>query len=363
MPYKRGKKYIGQVRRAGQKREKIFLNKKDAKAWEVEMQQLPDEEWKGTTGTNCLFDWAEAYLDHSKGMFSDKTYDEKQSMFRRFLKQVDPMLPVEELTPAIVLGFVQEQKKLRSGYAANKDRKNLVAAWNWGMKYFGPVALPSPNPCVVIKMPEKRNPRYVPPEGDFWKVYEVAKGQDMVMLLAFLHLAARRGEVFRLQTQDLDFENSRVRLWTKKRENGNYESDWLPMTEKLRDALLWWLENRPIKDAPHVFLCLDKTSFCEGYYGKPFTLRSHFMSNLCNKAGVKQHFGFHAIRHLTATILYKQGYSVATIQAILRHQSANTTTRYLKSLGAEDVRGALDGLTMPTGSSEVGHQEKIGACM
>lgn len=52
-----------------------------------------------------------------------------------------------------------------------------------------------------------------------------------------------------------------------------------------------------------------------------------------------------AIRHLTATTLYHNGYDVATIQAILRHKSPNTTERYLKTLGLEKVKNALDSLT------------------
>ncbi|MFA7384209.1 MAG: tyrosine-type recombinase/integrase [Desulfurivibrionaceae bacterium] len=353
MPFKRtrnGKtKFIGQCRKKDRKIERVFLTRREAIHWEEAMRNLPEEEWLGTTSTTCLISWAEAYLDHAKEMFSKKTYEEKQAMFRRFFKRVDPQLNVAELSPAIVLGFLQEQKKSRSGCGANKDRKNLVSAYNWGMRYYGS-ALPSPNPCLVMKMPEIRKPRYIPQEEDFWKVYNVAEGQDKVMLLAFIHLAARRGELFRLKIEDLDFDSRRVRLWTRKRGNGNYESDWLPMTDGLREALLGWLANRPIKDDPHVFLCLDKTHFCQEYYGKPFKLRAHLMSNLCDKAGIEKPFGFHSIRHLTATILFKQGYSVGTIQAILRHQNPNTTTIYLKTLGVEDVRGALDGLFVPTGS-------------
>lgn len=55
-------------------------------------------------------------------------------------------------------------------------------------------------------------------------------------------------------------------------------------------------------------------------------------------------FGFHAIRHLSASILYNLGYEVAVIQAILRHKSANTTERYLRSIGLERVREALEDL-------------------
>ena len=83
-------------------------------------------------------------------------------------------------------------------------------------------------------MPEIRHPRYVPPEEDFWKIYEVAEGQDKVMLLTFLHLAARRGEIFRLTWADVDFGNDRIRLWTRKRKDGSFEWDLLPMTKELR---------------------------------------------------------------------------------------------------------------------------------
>ena len=342
MPYKRGKKYIGQVRRSNSKKEKIFSTKKDALAWEAEMRKLPDEEWDGQTNTVCLIDWAEQYLDYAEANFVEKTYNEKKVMFKRFFKQIDPMLPVEGLTPQMVLNYVQTQMKARSGYGANKDRKNLVAAWHWGMEYIEP-RLPTPNPCLIRKMPEVREPRYIPSEEDFWKVYENAEGQDQLMLMTFLHLAGRRGEIFRLKTDDLDFENARVRLWTRKRKGGNFEADWLPMTTELREALIWWLDNRPIKNSPYVFICTVQTPFCEEHYGKPFRYRLQFMRRLCKKAGVKG-FGFHSIRHLTASMLFKRGYNVATIQAILRHQSPNTTERYLKTVGLEYVRGAMEGL-------------------
>jgi len=81
-----------------------------------------------------LGDWAQTYLDVAKSRFTDKTYDEKRSMFRRFFEVVSPTLPVSKLKPANVLAYTIKQKEDRSGYAANKDRKNLVAAWNWGMK-------------------------------------------------------------------------------------------------------------------------------------------------------------------------------------------------------------------------------------
>jgi integrase len=264
-------------------------------------------------------------------------------MFKRFLAEIPPTLPVSQLKPADVMAYIIKQKEERSGYAANKDRKNLVAAWNWGMKYMK-MPLPGPNPCLVDRMPEERQPRYVPSEEDFWKVYGVAEGQDQVMLLAFLHLAARRGEIFRLTWSDIDFRNNRIRLWTRKRTDGSYEYDWLPMTQELRKSMLWWWEHRPIKDQAHVFLSLDETDCNREHYGKPFQYRQQFMRNICKKAKVKR-FGFHSIRHPSASMLYRFGYEVAVIQAILRHKSPATTERYLKSIGMQRVRSALEDLS------------------
>ncbi len=347
MPYKRNHKWYAQVRKEGLKRERVFPTKKEAVDWEAEMRRKPLSEWSRETDTVSLNDWAQKYLDYSRSSFSAKTYQEKRSAFKRMFKALDPDMSVTKLKPAKIMAHIIEQKEQRSGYAANKDRKNLVAGWNWGMKYMDP-PLPGPNPCLVERMSEVRQPRYIPPEEDFWKVYAIASGQDKVMLLTFLHLAARRGEIFRLTWEDIDFGNSRVRIWTRKRQGGTYEYDWLPMTTELRKSMMWWWENRPIKDKPHVFLCLDKTEFCRDYYGKPFGYRLHFMRRLCEQAGVKV-FGFHAIRHLSASLLFKLGYEVAVIQSILRHKSPNTTERYLRSIGLERVREALEDLKPATG--------------
>ena len=348
MPYQKGQKWKAQVRKDGKQKDKTFNTKKEALAWEAEMRRKPVEEWEEKTDTVCLLDWAEAYLDYSQVKNSKKTYDEKKSMFQRFFKMVDHEQPVSDLTPAQLLNYVVKQSKERSGYAANKDRKNLVAGWNWGMKYFNPV-LPGPNPCLVEKMPEVRHPRYIPPEEDFWKVYGAAEGQDQVMLLTFLHLAPRRSEVFRLQwPEDIDFINNRVRLGTRKREDGTFEYAWLPMTKELRKTLRWWWENRPIKDSPYVFLNLNKNHKRQEHYGQPFKYRNDFMPGLCEKAKVKR-FGLHGIRHLTASILYNLGYEVAVMQAILRHKSPNTTERYLKTHGIEKVRDALEDLSRKKG--------------
>ncbi|MCM2285781.1 MAG: site-specific integrase [Desulfobacula sp.] len=170
------------------------------------------------------------------------------------------------------------------------------------------------------------------------------------MLQALIYLACRRGELFRMKWNDLDFEKKRVRLWTRKRENGSFECEWLPMVKELFDGLSWWKNNCPV-ESEYVFVCIETKNFCAEYYGGPFKHRQHFMATLCEKAGVKP-FGFHAIRHLTASILYSKGFNLSVIQEILRHKSPTTTNRYLKSLGVESARKALESLTVNSSHSE-----------
>ncbi|MBU4371246.1 MAG: site-specific integrase [Proteobacteria bacterium] len=244
---------------------------------------------------------------------------------QRFFKSIDPLLTVDKIKPVQVLNYLRKQATERSGYAANKDRKNLLAAWNWGIKYLD---LPSPNPCFTERFPETRQNRYIPPENDFWKVYEITEGQDRIMLLAYLHLAARRSELFRLRWEDVDFFNQRVRIGTRKRLGGSLEYDALPMTDELFNAMIL---HRQSAKSDWVFTAPD---------GKePYKVRQKHMRQICNRAGVKA-FAYHAIRHLTASILAQADVPMVTIQRILRHKNLTTTERYIR--GLEPVRPALE---------------------
>ncbi len=340
MPYKRKRKnrveWVAEVMRQGQRFYKVFKTKREALMWETEIRNAPVADLTTPTASLTLIEWANQYLEFSRAKFVMKTFQEKRIAFKRFFLSVKPELPVERLTPGQVLKHLQGQAQERSGHAANKDRKNLVAAWNWGVRYLG---LPQANPCLVETFPEVRKARYIPPEKDFWKVYETAAGQDKVMLLAYLHLAARRSELFQLVWDDIDFINSRVRLGTRKRKGGTLEFDWLPMTEELREALLVHREGAN-----------SEIVFPDPEAGGHFSQRRHYMKNLCRRAGVK-HFGFHAIRHLTASLLAQASIPMITIQGILRHKNLATTERYVR--GLEPLRPALEILSKRNSRPEV----------
>ena len=175
-----------------------------------------------------------------------------------------------------------------------------------------------------------RQNRYVPPEKDFWKVHAIAEGRHKVLLLTFLHTAARRGELYRLQWKDVDFGSKRIRLGTKKRQDGSMEYEWLPMTDELFYVLL---AHRQEAVNEWVF-----TQPSGRRKGEPYTENRGFPQKLCEEAGVKP-FGCHAIRHLTASILANNNVPMIAIQQILRHKKLATTERYVR--GMEPIRPHL----------------------
>ncbi|MCE5333993.1 MAG: integrase, partial [Desulfobacteraceae bacterium] len=117
-------------------------------------------------------------MEHAQAKFCKKVYAEKKLAFREFFKSVSLKLEPARLHPGMLLKHFNVQAKRRSGDGANKDRKNLLVAWNWAQKYLP--RWPKENPVKLCERQDaEQHPRYIPPVEDFWKVYDAAKeGQD-----------------------------------------------------------------------------------------------------------------------------------------------------------------------------------------
>ena len=110
------------------------------------------------------------------------------------------------------------------------------------------------------------------------------------------------------------------------------EYDWIPLTSTLAQSLLSHINQNQIMDIV----------FPNPETGQFYIDRKRWMSVLCRRAGVKQ-FGIHAIRHLSASLLAKEGVPLPVIQLILRHKKITTTQRYFHALGLkEELRRVMD---------------------
>ncbi|HWR03288.1 MAG TPA: site-specific integrase [Humidesulfovibrio sp.] len=354
---KRGQtRWRGNVQVNGAMRQKLFATKSEAVAWEAEARkalQRPQgaEEMETPTASWSLFRLATEYLDWCKSTQDKSTYEEKVHCFRLLFEHVSPDLLVEKMTKKDATGYMVKQAKARSGNAANKDRKDFIAAWNWAATQraeqgFPEVLCPFKS---AAKMAETAHPRAVPSLEAFLAALKSTKGQDRVMLETFWQLAARRKEVFGLKWAEIDLHNKTVSIPTRKRKDGSLQYDRVPLSAELVGTLAALKAQREARPGDHVFLVEEGFYGANQCSGEPFKHRQHFMKTLCKNAEVEP-FGFHGIRHLAATTLFKSGEPLARIQALLRHKSPTTTERYLQKLGLTEVSvsvNVLAGITSP----------------
>lgn len=325
MPGKHGKRWRGEVRKYGQRKTKVFDKRKDALEWEILTEKRiieahnQEQKLMIKDPDSMLFGPSyDEYLDEVESTMCEKTYKEKVAVGKKFISFVGgPSMLIRELMRVHVKQYMNKEAKTRSGNAVNKDRKNLLAFWNWLMVTY---ELDLRNPFDVKKKPEVQHHRYVPPFNDFKKVVELAApGQDRILLQVYFLTAARKGEIFKLEWEHVNFELMQVGLLTRKRENGNYELDWQAMSPSLADELR----------TQRLLTGLGKHVFVNPRKGRGFLDRRNWLNKLCDDAGVKR-FGFHGIRHLSAHIaILAESMTLPDIQHLLRHKSILTTQRYV----------------------------------
>ena len=367
MPVKRKNKKTGRIEWFGRvtlpdrrRKEKKLPSKKKALEWEVLIKQKLHELSKQTPAVSLHSLMTEHLLAMKAKGISQGVYDDKELVFKALLKRPDvsPVVAAVELPHGVVRRFLDEIAQEISGARANTYRKHLMRLWSWGKRAR---RVKGECPWNVEKYKEEKRDKYVPPEDDFWAVYElmdeVPTSHSQVteqyakephrkrMMLAYLHTGARKRELFNMRWDDVDFKAERVRLWTRKRDGG-LEFDWIPMTEQLAGTL----QEQRLETG------FGEYVFVNAKTGKPYVNADKMIKRVCKRAGVKE-FSFHAIRHLTASILLAAGVDLATIQLILRHRSITTTARYVHSLtdASDAVNNAFGGgkvLDMKKASSE-----------
>lgn len=307
---KRDGMWIVEIRRSGVRRTEAFPTKTQAKDWEADQRRGAD-----SPATACG-KLADAYLDWCALKFVVRTVNIKKGVFKLFFRSFHPAVAVEAISPKAALAHLQNIATTRTGHVANTHRTHLVAWWNWTTKFYG---VTTRCPFLAVDLfPARQVERHVPTMDDFLRVLDYAQGQDKVLLLTYLHTAARRCELFRLTWADVDFGGGRIRLHTWKTKGQGCRADWLDMTDELAATLLDWRRQNP------------STIPVFHHGGKAYTTRHTWLAPFCRRAGVEP-FGFHAIRHLTATYLANIGVPLPTISSILRHRGMTVTNRYLRN--------------------------------
>lgn len=324
MPYldRMRKKWKGVVKRGNERFTRLFQTKTEAKVWEAEkLKELENPNLETPETVMDLLMVSNDYLDFCRRRFSSTTYGEKKKLCKDVLKKWGNV-DINSITPTMVMKHLEDRAKKVSDNTWNRDRKNLLAMFNWARKIKGITH----NPVINIeRLPEDKKPEYIPSGEDIDKVIMASNGQDRVMLQCYYFTFARRGEIFDWTWDDINFEKQWYRLWTKKRLHSDKQADYFPLPEEseLYKALKWQWEHRN-KNSQYVFTDPET--------GEKFTERKRFMKGLCKRAGVKP-FGFKAFRKYGPSVLNDiHRVSIKKLQRLLRHQKQTTTEIYLKKI-------------------------------
>ena len=133
-----------------------------------------------------------------------------------------------------------------------------------------------------------------------------------IMKLA-LYTGMRRGEMFKLQWTDIDFDRGFISL----RDPKGGPDQKIPINDAARELL----KNHPKTDSPYVF---------PGRSGNQLTNISVPVNEIKKKAGLPEDFRpLHGLRHVYASMLASSGQvDMYTLQKLLTHKNPQTTQRY-----------------------------------
>ncbi len=264
------------------------------------------------------------FLEYSK--CNKKSYKGDIVSSKIFLKYFGN-ITLEELSPAIIEDFKRNLKNDRGNKNATINRHlqalskmlNLSVANNlldknpmWSVK-----KLREDNHIVRVLTIDEEKRLFTEIE----RGYEVI-GRDRVkkIIYPYIHLkplvicalqtGMRRGEIFKLKWNCIDFEYRFAELLETK----SGKSRRVPISQKFMDVL-----NELDKNTEYVFINPQTNA--------PYVDIKNAFHSVLKKANI-ENFRFHDFRHTAATRMLEKGADIRTVQEILGHSSVVVTQRY-----------------------------------
>lgn len=261
---------------------------------------------------------------------------------RRYRQHLEPRYgrkPLDAIAPLDLEKLKLDLKKTVNSrgkpYAAATIKHVMVIvrrlynlARKWGL-YSGK------SPLESVSLPRLDNQK-----TEFLKEEELARLLDILQTwpcresAAFVKFALftglRRGEMFKLTWEDVDFERGLITLRYPK--GGRTET--IPVNNEAL-AVLQELRKSQKEDSPFVFP------------GKDGHQRTDFNGpwrRIREAAGLPKDFRFHGLRHHFASALVSAGYDLLIVQMLLNHKDVKTTQRY-----AHLAPGALKAAAVKSG--------------
>jgi integrase/recombinase XerD len=134
-------------------------------------------------------------------------------------------------------------------------------------------------------------------------------------------LGLRAGDVAELTFPAIDWSAGTIQVAGKSRRAAR-----LPLPQEVGDAVLAYLEQRPVVNDTHIFMTANAPL---RYLSRRAV--SKIVRRAILRSGIQAPaHGAHVLRHSLATTMLREGMTLPTIGTVLRHASIETTTGYAK---------------------------------
>jgi integrase len=332
---KRGVTYSIDYYASGERiREKVGPNKKEAlELLGKRMKEIREGKLFGVKKRpEVLFEgFCDTYQQRTSHRRSG-TFDYNLKMFKKhFAGKFLHAITEKDIDDYLILrrDMPTRWEKKRSGASVNRELNDLSPIFSLAVR----MGMIEKNPASKARrLPEAKNRlRYLTLEeaATLLDLARKRRSKDIYLLvLMALDTGLRRGEMFNLKWEDIDYMQGQI--WI--RETKNATPRYAPMSDRVREELL----RRPRRiDSDFIFPGRAN--------GKTLSngVREVFV-DLCQRAGIKD-FRFHDLRHTFASHLVMAGIPLHTVGELLGHKTPGMTMRYAH-LSPEYLKRAVSSL-------------------
>ncbi len=302
----------------------------------VKAKQIELDLVKGTHRPNMgeeLLDAAflefDSYLEAStRRAGTRELYRNGVKVFRRFLKTTRATR-LRDVTPDLVVKFVQERRAVRAPSTVNENVKVLHAVFARFVRRGLIAANPFSHADVKDVTPSAEKHERCPTDDEFQAVMDRADGDYRGLFLLLGESGLRINEALHLRWCDLHFGQDDVN-WLRVEPHGGWEPKTkssvrtVPISPRVEAMLRARLSGMArLTPTERIFPCLLT----------PERVRDKFNAILCGcnlheKDGMGQKLRVHSLRHYYATRLVRSGADPASVRDLLGHTSISVTNRY-----------------------------------
>ena len=204
--------------------------------------------------------------------------------------------------------FLEKQRGVKNS-TVNIWLRHIKAVFNYAINT-GEIE----NPLVIKQFREIERPVREIPKSVITRLLNTADKKFEDLLVVAFNTGMRRGELFSLKCENIDFEKGLITLYPYQTKVKRVR--YIPVSDRVLEILSKYCEGKRKNQRVFDFL------------KNPNSI-THKFKRLKKKAGIKK-VRFHDIRHTYALALVKNGFDISEIQQILGHSTIITTKKYLR---------------------------------